>query len=260
MTLCRHTHTPTLRARTHTHTHINTRTRIHTRPPARTHARPHAHMQSSSCWATFTAHTAVDFSFYLMLTELPSYLKVAVGMSGKDAAYASALPYLFMLIFSIGAGAASDKLIASGTLSVVGTRKLMVSIALVGSAFCFLAAGFAAPPLQHRDALLGAQQGWVTMGLGILALASPSYNSNYIEIGGRFSGVLSAMGNTFATLPGILAPVLTGLVVDAHGCVTGAHVAECRAAYQEIFLLIFGINVVGAGVFVAFASSHPIQE
>jgi hypothetical protein len=218
-------------------------------------------MQSSSCWAAFTAHTAVDVSFYLMLTELPSYLKVAVGMSEKDAAFASALPYLLMLVFSIGAGAASDQLITSGTLSVAATRKLMVSTALVGSACCFLAAGFAAPPLQQqRAALIGAQQAWVTLGLGILALACPSYNSNYIEIGGRFSGVLSAMGNTLATVPGILAPVLTGVIVDAHGCVAGDHAQECRAAYQTIFLLVFGIHVIGAGVFVVFANSRPIQE
>jgi len=219
--------------------------------------------RSPACWGIFVGHTAFNFSFYLLLTQLPSYLRLVVGLSGEDAAYASALPYLLMLVLSISGGMVADTLIASRTLSNVSTRRLMTSAGLVGSAMCLVAAGFAAPPSQHAaTSLLHPPPAvlLVTLGLGVAAICNSGYNANYLEVGGRFSGVLLSVGNTLATLPGILAPVLTGVVVDSYGCRSSTDAVEdkCRAAYQTIFLMVFGVNIVGAGVCGMLTSSNPL--
>lgn len=183
--------------------------------------------RSRACWAIFAGHTTFNFSFYLLLTQLPSYLRLVAGMSGEEAASAAALPYLLMLVMSIIGGVVADKLIAFRTLSNTSTRRLMTGTGLVGSGVCLLAAGFSAPatPRQHGAPtweLPPSAVLFVTSGLGIAAVANSGYNANYLEVGGRFSGVLLSLGNTMATLPGILAPVLTGMIVDSYGCSSGA--------------------------------------
>jgi MFS family permease len=183
--------------------------------------------RSRACWAIFAGHTTFNFSFYLLLTQLPSYLRLVAGMSGEEAASASALPYLLMLVMSITGGVVADTLIASRTLSNASTRRLMTGTGLVGSGVCLLAAGFSAPATPPQPGaptweLPPSAVLFVTAGLGIAAVANSGYNANYLEVGGRFSGVLLSLGNTLATLPGILAPVLTGMIVDSYGCSSGA--------------------------------------
>lgn len=152
--------------------------------------------RSPSCWAIFAGHTTYTWSFYLLLTQLPSYLQLAVGLEGEAAAVASALPYVAMCTLSVCGGLVADMLIAARILSTASTRKVMFSFGLVGSALWLVAAGHFVDAKWSRGTQNTPETHGVSMpppvvlliaaGAGTEALAISGYNANYMEVGGRY--------------------------------------------------------------------------
>ena len=213
-------------------------------------------LKSRVCWAIFVGHTTFNLSFYLLLTQLPSYYRLVVGLSGSEASYASALPYIVMCFTSIAGGLVADRLIASGRLTTSTTRKLMQTSGLLGSSLWLVASG------EWGGAGAGAavSVACVTGALATAALANAGYSTNYMEVGGRSAGLLLSVGNTLASLPGMIAPVVTGVIVDAYNCTDDeADRVKCEAAYRVIFLLVLAVNCAGALFYAAFTDSRRLM-
>lgn len=53
----------------------------------------------------------------------------------------------------------------------------------------------------------------LTIGVGTMGFVnSAGYGVNINEIGGQYAGILYGVSNTFATIPGIVAPYVVGLL------------------------------------------------
>ena len=53
----------------------------------------------------------------------------------------------------------------------------------------------------------------LTIAVGIGGFAWSGFSVNHLDIAPQFASILMGLSNTFATLPGILSPALTGAVV-----------------------------------------------
>lgn len=70
-------------------------------------------------------------------------------------------------------------------------------------------------------------------------------------------GVILSAGNTFATLPGIFAPAITGYIQDRDSC-SAANVEGCKKAFQETFWLALAVDFVGTVVYCLLATSERV--
>lgn len=54
----------------------------------------------------------------------------------------------------------------------------------------------------------------VTIAIGSCGLAWASFGVNHLDIGAHFAGILMGLSNCIGSMPGIIAPTLTGYIVD----------------------------------------------
>lgn len=72
---------------------------------------------------------------------------------------------------------------------------------------------------------------------------------NHLDIAPQHASVLMGIGNTFATIPGIVSPMLTGyLVVD-----------QTSEEWQTVFFISAGVYLIGCVIYWFWASGE-LQE
>lgn len=53
---------------------------------------------------------------------------------------------------------------------------------------------------------------FLILGVGFSGLNATGYAVNHLDIAPRYAGILMGLSNTFATIPGFLSPMLTGII------------------------------------------------
>lgn len=167
---------------------------------------------------------AYNYTFYLLLTWLPSYLSTALHVNLRDSVLYTSVPWIFAALtdFFIGGWLVND-LIQRG----YDSSRVRQVVLVVGTAFGLGIFG-AAQASTPAAAIF-----WISISLGGLAAAAPvgwSIPSLIAPAGGvgRLGGILN-FGNQ---LSAIVAPIFTGYVVSATHSFAWAFVAA------TVFLLI----------------------
>jgi len=89
---------------------------------------------------------------------------------------------------------------------------------------------------------------YLTLGLGAVATSAAGFLVNHLDIGPRYAGVLMGITNTIGTIPGILAPVITGFIIQFSG------------SWDPVFYLAAAISAIGLLVWLLFASGEQVFE
>lgn len=166
-------------------------------------------LQSRAMLGMMLTQGCAVYTQYLFLTWLPSYLQAERGISMIKSGWLTAMPYFGAVIFTILLGKLSDqKLTLEAAYS--GKRRTMVAASLLLASVILLT-----PFVNNVYAILflimiSLSGVATTIGLNI-ALLSDLLRSK--EDAGKATGLLIVGGNVF----GILAPIVTGYVVEASG-------------------------------------------
>ena len=148
-----------------------------------------------------------NYTFYLLLTWLPSYLSTAHHVDLLHSALYTSVPWLFATLTDLVVGGwLVDALIQRGW-NPVRVRQIV----LIGGTICGLGILGAARAHGPATALF-----WISISIGGLAAASPVGWSIPSLIAPRESvGTLGGILNFGNQLAGIAAPIVTGYVVQA---------------------------------------------
>jgi MFS family permease len=170
-------------------------------------------LRERGLWGAALGHFAANYNYYFILAWLPLYLVKVRGFSMQSMAGVAGFAYLINAAAGLFSGWATDAWIRTGRSASVAYKSTM---ALNHVASIAAMAGMVLLPLQGSVACLFAYQ--VVVGLsspGVFAIpqimAGPS-------AAGRWVGVQNTCGN----IAGILAPMITGVLVDATGNFTSA--------------------------------------
>jgi len=190
-------------------------------------------------WGTSLGLFSMNYSYYLILAWLPTYLVSARGFSLATMAAVAAGAYLINALSALGPGWAIDRWIARGHSPTLTHKSIMAAYHLFGIV-CMI--GIVTLPVEGAIACLYFYQ-------FIIGIGSPgTYAIPQILAGpaaaARWVGVQNMCGN----LAGLIAPAVTGFIIGATG------------EFDRAFLLAAAINVLGLlGWVVMLPKIAPIE-
>ncbi|KAK0050422.1 sialin [Biomphalaria pfeifferi] len=190
-------------------------------------------------WSILIGHTCGNYGLYMLLTQIPTYMKEVMKFDLKTNGAFSMLPYLCMWLFISIAGVTADLFITRNIFSRVTTRKIMSSVGLFGPAICMVGLTFMDCTQQVGAVVLLCG----TVGLSGVAFAG--YMVNHGDIAPQFAGTLFGITNVAATIPGIFAPYIVGAVTKN----------KTREEWQIAFFIAAAIYVFGGLFYALFAKT-----
>jgi MFS family permease len=178
-------------------------------------------LKQPSLWGTALGLFSSNYTFYFMLNWLPTYLQTERGFSLIAMTQLATLAFAVNAVSAFGTGWAIDKYLRRGGSANFGYKSVM-AVAHVGSVLCMLAMGMGSPTV----ALIG-----VFLFQALCGASSPGvYAMCQILAGPRASGRWVGIQNSLGNLPGIIAPWLTGYIIESTGHFTNAFVVAAAVS------------------------------
>ncbi|XP_014251192.1 vesicular glutamate transporter 2 isoform X6 [Cimex lectularius] len=195
-------------------------------------------VKSMPVWAVVMAHFCENWGFYTLLTQLPTFMKDTLNFDLQKAGFLSSVPYLVMAIIMQFAGHLSDWLCNKKIMSTTNVRKLFNCTAFLSQTIFMMLASYLLTATGVVTCLVFA------VGLG--ALAWPAFSVNHLDLAPQHASVLMGMSNTFATLPGIISPLISGYIVTN----------KSAEEWKVVFYIASTIYLIGAIFYCIFASAE----
>lgn len=182
-------------------------------------------LRQRAMWGSGLGHFCFNYGYYFVLTWLPLYLVKARGFSVTQMAVIGSGLYCMYSLSAAFTGWISDRwIVSSGDVNRV--RKTFMVTSVLGAAASMLLCA-SAPPIQ-AVALLVVSAMFFGMG-------SPQIFAIAQTLGGaRAAGQWTGLQNTAGNIAGIIAPLLTGWLIDRTG------------TYFSSFMLVGAVLTVGA--------------
>jgi MFS family permease len=183
-------------------------------------------LKCPAMWGTSLGLLSANYAFYFMLLWLPSYLVRERGFTTLEMGSLVGSAYVVNALSALAGGWITDRYIARGCSANAAYKATMV-IAHVGFVICMLCMAVGSKPtaiaaMFAYQVLTGAQ--------------SPGlYAVSQILAGPRASGQWVGIQNSVGSLAGVIAPWLTGLIIQSTGRFTNAFVV---AAVASLFGLV----------------------
>lgn len=181
-------------------------------------------LRERALWGASLGHFASNYSYYFIVSWLPFYLVKSRGFSLDEMVQTTSIAYLVNAVSALAMGWLSDRWIRNGQSPTLVYKSIMAAnhvagIACIG-AMAVLPATGAIVALFVFEVVSGASYP------GLFAIpqimAGPTAT-------GRWVGVQNAVGNA----AGLVAPVLTGVLVKLSG------------SFDSAFALAAGLNILG---------------
>ncbi len=200
--------------------------RIGTAPPTHLDSARSGTMEPSSwlslfrfrgTWGIAFGQMGYLYAYFFFVSWLPGYLILERKMTLLQSGIAAALPFWVGLFGTLGGGWLADYLIERG-MSTTVSRKSIIGGGLLVSTVLMVAGAY-------------VERGWLSVTLlslciGFLRLATGSVSSLPIDLAPRLMvASLTSIQNFFGNIGGLMAPIITGYVVNATGSFALAFVA-----------------------------------
>jgi MFS family permease len=170
-------------------------------------------LRQRSVWGASLGHFCSNYVLFFVLTWLPSYLVKVRGLSVSEMAAVGAFVYCLYAVSCTVTGWTADRLVRAGR-SPNRVYKAFVISASVGSAVCMLLCVSTPPSL----AVLWLAAAGIFFGLGSPMLFLIAQTLAGPRATGQWVGIQNFVGN----IAGVIAPWLTGFIVDRTGGFDGA--------------------------------------
>lgn len=197
-----------------------------------------AMLTSAPVWAIVASHCAENWGFYTLLTQLPTFLSNVFDFHLEKTGFLSAVPYLTMGLLLFVSGYMADWFQVKGYLTTTQVRRYFNCTAFLAQTIFMLLAAFLLHPVTSIVC--------ITIAVGIGAFAWSGFAVNHLDIAPQYASILMGISNTFATVPGIVSPFLTGWIVE-DGTVE---------KWKIIFYISAGIYLFGCVIYWFFASGE----
>ncbi|XP_037051081.1 putative inorganic phosphate cotransporter [Bradysia coprophila] len=197
-------------------------------------------LTSVPVWAIIISQTGIDFSFYVMTTDLPKYLSDVMRFDVEKNGLYSSLPQVLNFFSAMGFGVLSDICINRKILSVRNTRRYFTTAGITGLAVCFILASYSG--CNRLSAIL-----FFSFASGFAGLDNSRVNN--MDLSPNYAPTIISIVNSCGSAMGILAPLAVGLLTP------NATIYEWRV----VFWMVFGI-LLGTGLIYLLFADGEVQH
>ncbi|KAK7487440.1 hypothetical protein BaRGS_00021281, partial [Batillaria attramentaria] len=158
-------------------------------------------------WAIAVAQFTYNWGFFLMISNLPTFMYEAMRFDIKSNGVFSMLPYISLFFVMSGAGFLSDFIIKRRFVTVLGARKLYTAIAYVIPAVLLVV-------MSHLPCTeVAAVMILLVVAVGLTGLApTGGFFVNPYDIAPRYAVSICTATNTMATMSGVINPYVVAAV------------------------------------------------
>ncbi len=188
-------------------------------------------------WALMIAMFANNWSYFLFLSWLPSYMVKVHGFSLREMGVYATFPYIAQMIVGNISAWTVDGLLARGWRRTP-LRKVVQSISFGGAAMCLLAI----PYLSDRYLIVGA----LTAVVGFISVNAGALVPNAMDIAPRHAGTIFGFQNTAGHCGAGLVPVTAGVLLTLTG------------SWTAIFFLTAALLLVATVCWVILATGDRV--
>ncbi|VVC37042.1 Major facilitator superfamily,Major facilitator superfamily domain [Cinara cedri] len=193
---------------------------------------------SMPVWAIVCAQFCEFWGFFTLLTQLPSYMNDVLKLNIEKGSLLSALPYLVMSVCLQVNGFFVDWLRKKNLFNNTQIRKLFTCIPFVcQSIFMYLASGCK----TGNESII-----YLTLAVGLGAFSWTGFIINPLDIAPQYASIISGIASTFGTVPGIVSPLLSGIIVRN----------KSADEWRWVFLISSCLYLIGAIIYGTFASGE----
>lgn len=161
---------------------------------------------SMPVYAVSVAHFTYSYGYYTLLMELPSYMKNIVDFDLEISGFVSAIPYILLIALLFPSGYLADWLQIKNILSTSQVRKFFNNISFFAQMIFLLLAAYFTNKIHIVIC--------ISLSIGLGAFSMSGFLANTLDIAPQFSSIVLGISNSFATLPGLISPVVTGFILD----------------------------------------------
>lgn len=162
---------------------------------------------SAPFWALLVAHSAQNWGFWTLLTEIPTYMNQVLEFDIKSNALLSAMPYLVMWLLCIGFSELSDWLVNRGCVSNGAARKIFNTLGHWVPAAALVALGYVTK--ENTPLAIGL----LTVSVGMNGGAYVGFLVNHMDLSPNFAGTLMGLTNCLSNFMSLLGPLFVSVVV-----------------------------------------------
>ena len=177
------------------------------------------------------AYFAFGYMLFFATLWLPGYFLKEHGLNLKSVGWYLTIPWLVSAIFLKAGGVLSDWLYQK-TGSVRTSRSHVIWITQALSAICFVFLSYTSS--------LSMSIFFLSLGLGFGFMPQPAFFSINIDIAKERAGSAQGITSSCLSVAGIVAPVITGWLIDTTG------------SYHDAFLLLAGLTAVAVVTVLLF--------
>ncbi|KAG7209306.1 hypothetical protein KM043_015417 [Ampulex compressa] len=196
-------------------------------------------LRSTPFIAILVAHFCSNFGWYMLLVELPSFMRHILKFDMKSNAGLSSLPYFCMWIFTIILSKVLAIMQDKKWITVTLSRKIGTIIASFVPMICLIGVSYVGCDRTMAVVLM-------TIAVASIGGMYSGFLSNHIDIAPNFAGTLVAITNCIATIPGFLVPIFVGKLTDDN---------QTMEAWRIIFFVTAAFYIIEIVIYTVFGSA-----
>jgi MFS family permease len=189
--------------------------------------------RTAAVWAMGLGHFGATYPLYFVITWVPLYLVKTRGFSITEMTYLATLGFVAQAISAVAQGWFSDWWTRSGRSEAAIRRALMVigNLMMAVAVYALIDARSATAIAMW---LMVVGVGAATGGVNLYAIAQ-------IFAGPRASGSFIGIQNGLGNVPGIVMPIVTGLIVDRTGLYDNAFLLTAAVCVASMLWWLFAV-------------------
>uniref|UniRef100_A0A182MUR7 Major facilitator superfamily (MFS) profile domain-containing protein n=1 Tax=Anopheles culicifacies TaxID=139723 RepID=A0A182MUR7_9DIPT len=196
-------------------------------------------LTSCPLWGLIAGQIGHDWGTYLIITDLPKYMKSILQISVSDNGLVTYTPFFSMWLFSILGGWLCDVQIKKQCMSRTNARKFWTTIGSLLPAFFMMAASY-----TGKDKVMVIT--YFALCVTFLGGFYPGVKVNTNDLSPNFAGVLMGMVNGIGAITGIITPYLAGLLTPN----------QTLEEWRVVFWIAFAVLNITNVIFILFASGE----
>ncbi|CAC5407402.1 SLC17A5 [Mytilus coruscus] len=193
--------------------------------------------------AILLARFCVNWVLYALVTSIPTFMKTVLTYDIQSNGAVSSLPFACQVLTGFLISQLVDYLRKKCVISTTFIRRLCSCLGFVGSGVFLIGTGFTSCEDREIAVVL----------LSLAFLFNGFHNAgclvNNIDIGQKYAGTLLGLTNTLAIFPGMVAPIVTGILTPN----------DTAEEWRNMFYVCAGVCLLGTVVYGCFASGE-VQE